>query len=98
MKDKATRIKKKIRVNQASVIVTTPSVVITRHEYSQTYANNENMEVTPKTLTSRIFFGSSTAITDTALITSRLKAADPTIVEAPSGPAGSPRVPRASMT
>ena len=35
---------------------------------------------------------------ETALMTRRLKAADPTMVEAPRGPAGSPRVPTASIT
>lgn len=35
---------------------------------------------------------------DTAEITSKLKAADPTMVEAPSGPAGSPRVVMVSIT
>lgn len=47
---------------------------------------------------SRIFFGLSTATTATALITKRLKAEDPTIVEAPRGPAGLPRFYRASIT
>jgi len=56
------------------------------------------MEVTAKTPTSFTFFGSSTATMATALITNKLKAADPTIVEAPSGPAGLPKFWRASMT
>jgi len=57
------------------------------------------MEKTPvvkNTPMSLIFFGSSTAIIDTALITKRLKAAEPTMVEAPRGPAGSPSVYRVS--
>lgn len=58
----------------------------------------EKMAVVANTPVSRIFLGASTATTATALITKRLKAADPTIVEAPSGPAGFPSVPRASMT
>jgi len=49
---------------------------------------------TPKSL---IFFGSSTATIETALITKRLKAAEPTMVEAPSGPAAYPSVYRVSL-
>jgi len=52
----------------------------------------EKMPVVKNTPRSFIFFGSSTAIIETALITRRLKAAEPTMVEAPRGPAGSPRV------
>ena len=45
------------------------------------------MDVIAKTLTSSIFLGfSSTAMMDTAVIMSRLNAADPTIVEGPSSP------------
>ena len=47
----------------------------------------EKTEVMANTLTSSIFLGfSSTAMIDTAEIMSRLKAADPTIVEGPSSP------------
>jgi hypothetical protein len=49
------------------------------------------MAVTKKTPMSQTFFGWSTATTATALMTSKLKAADPTIVDAPRGPAGLPR-------
>lgn len=44
----------------------------------------EAMEVTAKTPTPLTYFGvSSTAIMDTALITNRLNAADPTMVDGP---------------
>lgn len=57
------------------------------------------MAVTPNTPMSSTLLGfSSTATIATALITNKLKAADPTMVEAPSGPAGFPRFCKASMT
>jgi len=46
------------------------------------------MPNTPRSFTR---FGSSTETIDTAVITNKLKAADPTMVDAPSGPAGLPR-------
>lgn len=98
MNAKRTRIMKKRIVNQASVVVTTPTVFTVRQMKSQRYAKIEKRAVVANTPVSLIFFGSSTATTATALITKRLKAADPTIVDAPSGPAGLPRVPRASIT
>jgi len=59
----------------------------------------EKVAVTKNTPRSKIFFGfSPIAMIETALITRRLKAADPTIVEAPRGPAFYPRVPSVSIT
>ena len=51
---------------------------------SQIYAHIDAKPVTAKTPTSYTFFGvSSTAIIERPLITKRLKAADPTIVDGP---------------
>ena len=59
----------------------------------------EKMAVVKNTPRSKIFFGSSpTATTEHALITKRLKAADPTMVDGPSSPAVSPRVVTVSST
>lgn len=50
----------------------------------------ENVAVVKKTPKSSIFLGCSTLAMETPLITRRLKAADPTIVEGPRSPAGWP--------
>ena len=47
---------------------------------------------------SSILVGFSTAGMQTALINRRLKAADPTIVDGPSSPAGSPNLLHTSLT
>lgn len=83
---------KNANVVHASSIVTLPSLIVVSTKNSHTYANIEKTPVVKNTPMSLILFGSSTAIIDTALITNKLKAADPTIVEAPRGPASSPRV------
>ena len=49
-------------------------------------------------LSGSLSFFSLTAMMETALITSRLKAADPTIVEAPSSPGQAPKLVRVSIT
>jgi hypothetical protein len=66
------------------------------------YANIEKIEVVANTPKSLIFLvlssGSSTANIEKPLITSKLKAADPTIVEGPSSPPGYPKVCKVSIT
>lgn len=54
------------------------------------YAQREKIEVTAKTPVSAIAFGcpSSTAIIESALITNKLNAADPTMVDGPRGDGG----------
>jgi len=56
------------------------------------------MAVVINTPISAIFFGSSTDGMQTALMNKRLKAAEPTIVEGPSAPAGWPSLPQVSTT
>ena len=57
---------------------------------SQTYAHRESTEVTKKTIKSSTFLISSlsppTAMMDTPVMQSKLKAADPTIVDGPNSP------------
>lgn len=66
---------------------------------SHTYANTEKQPVVKNTPISSIFFTlGPTAETETALMTSKLKAADPTIVEGPSSSYGAPGALRASRT
>jgi len=69
-----------------------------RQMYNQMYANRLKIAVVANTPRSFIFLGYSTARIDTPEITSKLNAADPTIVDGPSSPAGSPSVFRVSIT
>jgi len=72
--------------------VTIPGELTARHQYSHRYAKMENNAVVMNTPISSIFFPSTslTAGMHTAEMKRRLNAADPTIVEGPSSPAGSP--------
>ena len=56
------------------------------------------MDVTMNTPRSSIFYGSSTDGMHTALMNKRLNAAEPTMVDGPSSPAGSPSLPHVSTT
>jgi len=56
------------------------------------------MAVVPNTPISAMYFGSSTAGMQTALMNKRLKAADPTIVDGPSSPASFPSLYTVSRT
>lgn len=89
---KITRTKKNMRVSQASVVVTSSGVFTYKQIYSQTYAKIEKILVVANTPKSLIFLGSSTAMIETPLMTIKLKAADPTIVDGPSSSASSPKV------
>jgi len=72
-------------VAQASPSVTYPSEITWSTRRSQMYAHNEKILVTANTPKSLICFGvSPTANMDTPLITSKLNAAEPTIVDGPS--------------
>ena len=74
-----------MRVSQASPSVTYPGDIELRHKYNQMYAKRDAILVTANTPVSFTAFGvSPTARIDTPLMTRRLKAADPTMVEAPS--------------
>lgn len=89
----------KHKVNQASTGVTTSSDGLKiKQTYIQKYANRENIVVTANTPKSAIFFGLSTEGMQTALMNSRLNAADPTIVDAPNAPAGSSNADTVSRT
>ena len=87
-----------MNVNQASVTVTLSGVSTTKIISSQTQAKTEKIAVVKNTPKSAIFFGASTAMIETALITSKLKAADPTIVNGPSAEAGALRSPTVQNT
>lgn len=65
---------------------------------SHKYAHRESIEVMANTPVFSTFLGSFTAGMHTADINKRLKAAEPTMVDGPSSPAGSPRVPTVSRT
>merc|ERR1719272_220695 len=84
-----TSMGKKPKVANASVVVTTSGVINCNMIISQTYAKIDKEPVTAKTASPSIFriSGEGIATTHTAVITSRLKAALPTIVEGPNSPA-----------
>merc|ERR1719326_2427894 len=67
--------------------------------YNHAYANNDVIAVTKKTCPDSTFLTSPTGrqVTHTAGMTMRLKAADPTMVDGPSGPANIPSM-KTSMT
>ena len=79
-------------------MVTTSGEFIVKIMRSQKYANIEKTDVVKNTPMSSMGFTSSTAMIDAAVITSKLKDADPTIVKGPSSDAGSPRVLMVSIT
>lgn len=72
------------KVSQASTKVTNSGEITLRTRKSQIYAHIEEVAVIAKTPRSLINFGvSSTANIDTPLMTSKLNAAEPTIVAGP---------------
>merc|ERR1711939_418068 len=79
-------------------MLTTSGEFIVKIMRSQKYANIEKTAVVKNTPMSSIALTSSTAMIDAAVITSKLKDADPTIVKGPSSDAGSPRVLTVSIT
>jgi len=71
-------------VSHPSTVVTSSGDITPRTRYNQMYANKDAILVTAKTPVSLTFLGySSTARMDTPVMTRRLNAADPTIVDAP---------------
>ena len=77
-------MKKKMNVHNPSQNSTSPGVEISSTIYIQMYAKSEKILVTENVPMSAIAFTSSpTANIDTALITKRLYAAEPTIVDGP---------------
>jgi hypothetical protein len=93
-----TKMKNEINVIHASGISTSLGLLNDKQINSHKYAQRDRIEVMANTLVLRTFFGSETDGMHTAEINSRLNAADPTIVDGPSSPAGFPRLLTVSST
>lgn len=95
-----TRRTKKKNVRHASGMDITPLVQTSRQINIQTYANTDDTAVTKNTPISLIFFTypDGTETIETAEITIRLNAAEPTIVDGPSSPGVDPKFVSVSIT